>query len=179
MFFFDHDTLAESTSIDFNERWRNHGDWEITGDITASPLCTVELTRRLSSGTSKSIDLEAIRKFRNEEFRKNPGLAEWGNILLRNNEFLIHAILRDENLRNCAINLAKNVTQVLNRRDEKFSDKTIEDITPLIEALENNGNKRSKLDAKRLKEIIPNVKDKNIEKIVEYLVQNLPGIKTK
>lgn len=179
VFFFDHDTLADNNSINFNERWRNEGDWEITGNITSSPICTLELTRSLSAKTSMPIDLGTMRKFRNEEFRKNPNLVEWGNILLRNNRFLVHAILRDKNLRNCAINLARNATYLINNKKEVVSDEIIKDVIPLIEALEKNGNKRSKIDAKRLKEIIPNVKDRNIENIVKYLSTNLPGIKIK
>ena len=179
VFFFEHDTLADNNNINFNERWKNEGDWEITGNITTSPVCTLELSRSLSAGTSTPIDLKAIRKFRNEEFRKNPNIVEWGNILLRNNRFLVHAILRDKNLKNCAVNLTRNTSHLINNKNEKVSDEILKDAIPLIEALEKNGNKRSKLDAKRLREVIPNVKNRDLNNIVKYLSKNLPGVKPK
>jgi len=161
VFFFEHDTLEEANSIDFNQRWRNEGDWEITGTITASPECTLELTESLSGGTSTPIDLKMIRKFRNEQFRRQPNLAEWGNILLRNNKFLVHAILRDKKLKNHAINLTKNANRLITNKEEKVSDEILKDAIPLIEVLEKSSNKRAKLDARRLREVIPIVKNKD------------------
>ncbi len=179
VFFFDHDTLEDDGNISFSKRWQNEGDWEIRGNITASPTCTVELTSLMATSNNQSIDLKSIRKFRNGAFRKNPELAEWGNILQRNNRYLVHAILRDKQLRHCAINLVKNASNLINNSNSVITDEILKDAYPFIEVLEQKGNKRSKLDARRLRDIIPEVKECDLGNAMKLMSKRLPGQRKK
>lgn len=51
VFIFNHDNLAENKNINFNQRWRNEGDWEITGNVKTTG-CSVELTSMIEERNS-------------------------------------------------------------------------------------------------------------------------------
>jgi hypothetical protein len=89
---FKHDDLAEGGTINFSERWKNEGDWEISGHITSTPLCPAEALDDLFSGLSgtrtlsmagdfssrKIIDPRSIEKLKKDsrsesEYRKAAG----------------------------------------------------------------------------------------------------------
>ena len=46
-FIFTHDELADKRTLDFQHRWRNEGDWELFGTITASPICSADALQEL------------------------------------------------------------------------------------------------------------------------------------
>lgn len=50
IFRFKHDDLASGGVTNFSHRWKNQGDWEIFGHITATPLCPAGALNNLFSG---------------------------------------------------------------------------------------------------------------------------------
>ncbi|MGQ0607020.1 MAG: hypothetical protein ACT4OQ_00950, partial [Chloroflexota bacterium] len=71
VFRFAHDDLAEGGVIDFNKRWKNHGDWQIFGQANASVLCPAEAVgpgQAIVDAVFGSGDMNAMRRFRDERF---------------------------------------------------------------------------------------------------------------
>jgi hypothetical protein len=92
VFMFGHDKLATETSIDFSERWKNEGDWELTGNITVTETCGAQVISDVfdaafgseSERSTVQVDLDAMREFRSDAYQEMPGLALWWQTLERN-----------------------------------------------------------------------------------------------
>lgn len=176
VFFFKHDDLQEDLEVNFSKRWKNEGDWELKGHATASPLCTVDLTSIFASRESRSVDLKLIRDFRNKEFVRYPGLREWGNLMLRNNVTLAHSIIREEALRNAAVELVLFAQEALKNKDKPVPKECLEGLRKIATHMSKSKSHRSKLDARRVLEVIPELTGKTPTQIVKVLADFPPGI---
>ena len=174
-FTFTHDSLEANMEQEFSHSWDNEGQWEINGKITASPLCTIDLTSIFASKTDRPFKVEEFKKFRDLEFIKKPSLLEWGNILLRNNLYLIHQIVQNKNLQEDCIALCLSVEQSLKDRKKVVSNGLFGKIESILKILEATNDKRTQLDIKRIREIIPNLKEKNADEIIKVLESFPPG----
>lgn len=176
VFFFKQDDLQEDLEVDFSERWKNEGDWELKGHITASPLCTVDLTSIFASRESRSVDLSLIRDFRNREFVRYPGLREWGNLMLRNNVTLAHSMIREEALRKAAVELVLFAQEAIKNRDKPVPKECFEGLRKIAVHMSKSKSHRAKLDARRVLEVIPELAGKTPAEVVKALAYFPPGI---
>jgi len=176
-FTFTHDSLEADMEQEFFYAWDNEGEWGINGKVTASPLCTIDLTSIVASKANRRFDIAEFKKFRDAEFIKRPHLIEWGNILFRNNLNLVHSIIQDKNLRASCIELCIMVEQYLKNRKQIVSDEAIFHFEKVLLSLENVKDKRTQLDIKRIREIMPRIKGKNTGEIIEVLERFSPGKK--
>jgi len=178
-FTFTHDSLETNMEQDFSHKWDNEGEWEINGKVTASPLCSIDLSSILAIKVNRPFKIAEIKKFRDLEFIKNPHLMEWGNILLRNNLNLVHQIIQDKNLRVNCVELCVIAEQSLKNRKQIVADEAMNHLEGILQRLESVKDKRTQLDIKRIREILPRFKAKNADEIIEILKNNPPGVRTK
>ena len=85
VFYFKHDDLADGEVVDFSQRWRNEGDWELFGSVNASVACTAAAAAAANEVLAKLFERTAreMRAFREREFG-HQYMSAWWSLIDRN-----------------------------------------------------------------------------------------------
>jgi hypothetical protein len=106
-------------NIPLNERWRNEGDWEINGEISASEVCPAEALDKLSDRVLKQkLDLKKLRSFKGKLYREFPAATRWWTLALKNSPFIIRELQKDKELLKDAHHLVKIVETAIDGNDK-------------------------------------------------------------
>jgi len=165
VFLFDHDDLASAGTVDFSQRFRNEGDWELSGTITATSVCPVNIFDVLFAHRSLDItkgamardellekvpgaaelveerpaatrfDVEALRKFRDGPYREHPGLAAWWRLAERNTAAVGLAMARSPELRDEAASLFAYAAETCHDADAQLDPKVLARASDLLTRL--------------------------------------------
>lgn len=76
VFLFKHDDLASAGTIDFSQRFRSEGDWELSGTVTATAVCPVNIFDILFARRSVDADVSDAAMARDEMVERVPAAAE-------------------------------------------------------------------------------------------------------
>lgn len=155
VFLFKHDDLASKGTIAFSRRWKNEGDWEIFGNVTATVTCPANALDNLLSplGARSSLDLDRMRKIRDGRFRAFPGVEKWWGLAERNLPEAIRILSEDEQLRGRAAELAKVATDFVERPDASISADQLKQLDAFFGTLaERSTSRRLRIDASRAQE---------------------------
>ncbi len=162
--------------------WVNHGDWELFGSINteAIPVCPADVVKEkadtLISAPSSLKNMQAMYNFRDMEMKKNEGLNTWWQLAKRNSSYLKSA-LNNKEVSEEAITLFKNVSDILNNRNQALSDlhfnsaiKILTHITTL-----NTKDRQSRKDIKRSIDALHMLRGKTPNEIFEFLGKVKPA----
>jgi hypothetical protein len=163
--------------IPFSERWRNEGDWEINGDISASELCPAEAVSAMAHRNLKqTLDLTKLRAFRDTLYKKFPAATNWWMVALKNSPFILRELHRDKKLLNDSFELIKMAETIVTNND-KIPDEFYKKASSVLERFEKSNSKSLRLDSKRIKTVVDSVRGKNLTDVLKYLSSNKPLVK--
>ncbi|MFT4217072.1 MAG: hypothetical protein QM619_07800 [Micropruina sp.] len=155
VFLFSHDELASKGTISFSKRWKNEGDWEIFGNVTGTVTCPANALDNLFSSvnSSSSLDLDRMRKIRDDRLRKFPGVDKWWGLAERNLPEAVRILSEDAELRGQAEKLMQVVTDAVDQPDADVSDDQLKELDVFFGALaERSVSRRLRIDARRAQE---------------------------
>ena len=175
VFLFKHDDLASAGVVDFGQRFDNEGDWKLTGTITATAICPVNVFDILFATKGKAMspggvegasepevrkglhaDLEALRRFRDGPYRDLPGLAAWWRLAERNSPAIALALARNSELREKAAALLSYAADTCNDLDAMLDPKHLQLAADVLgELAASTRSRRLRIDASRAAEVVP------------------------
>lgn len=171
--------IANSYNVALNERWDNEGDWEINGEISASELCPANAVNNLSvRDLNKKLDLSKLRTFRDTLYKEFPLATNWWNIALKNSPFIIRELQRNKNLCNDVFQIIKNIEASIDSKD-RFNESFFDDISMVLEKFGKSNFKSLRMDSRRLKPIIKDLRGKNLNEVLDHLSSCKPLVKVK
>jgi hypothetical protein len=155
--------------IPLNERWKNEGDWEINGDISASEVCPAEAMDRLSDRIlNLRLDMAKLRKFRSTLYRKFPGAENWWMIAVKNSPFVMRELQNDKKLHQDFHTLIKMVENSVDDNDN-LSDEFYNKATHVLERFTKSKFKSLRMDSKRMTPVLEKIKGKNLNDTLKVL----------
>ena len=150
-FVFSHDSLTPNTVTGFSHRWRNEGDWEVQGTVTALDVCPATALDGILPAPKRTLDrLAALRRFRDGAFAEQPGLAPWFTVLQRNAPAVVRVLTADPDLRSDAASLLDAAVTALDGEPSAFGAREADAASRLARTLaERTRSRRLRIDARR------------------------------
>ncbi len=169
--------IVESNyNITLNERWDNEGDWEINGEISASELCPANAMNSLSErNLNQNLDLTKFRNFRDTFYKNFPLATNWWILILKNSPFIMRELQKDKKLCNDVFQIIKideSSIEVKNELTEGFYD----DVLRVLNRFSKSNFNSLRLDSRKLKPIVKNLRGKNFNEVLQYLSSFKPLI---
>lgn len=169
--------VAANYNIPLNERWRNEGDWEINGDISASEVCPAEAMNALSvRNLKKQIDLDKLRAFRKVLNKKFPEANSWWQIAIKNSPFVMRELQRDKKLHEDFYQLAKSVENSIDNGN-KLNNDFYEKVLNVLERFEKSRSKSLRLDSKRMKAVVEKLRGNDLNETLKVLSSSKPVVR--
>lgn len=181
VFLFKHDDLASKGTIAFSRRWKNEGDWEIFGNVTATVTCPANALDNLfssfsSPGTGSGLDLDRMRKVRDGRLRAFPGVEKWWGLAERNLPEAIRILGEDAQLRGSAEELARVATDFVERPDAGISADQLKQLDAFFGALaERSTSRRLRIDASRAQEAARLLTRGRSDAVLKFLAATPPA----
>ncbi|MGH6917783.1 MAG: hypothetical protein ACREJ0_08770 [Geminicoccaceae bacterium] len=161
--------------IALNERWENHGDWEINGEISASVLCPAKaISEESVSVLQRSLDLEKLGRFEKLLYKKYPKATPWWLVALRNSPFVIAELRKDKETTRQVVQAITLLEKHL-EDDQPLSSEFFRVTEQVIGKFAKSPFSRLKRDARMAKPLLKNLKGKSLAKILDYLSKNKPS----
>ncbi len=160
IWYWDHDELAEQGTIEFSQRWKHEGDWELQGHISATVMCPVQGSKDLieklggAQGQGRSIDLTPMRQFRDGGYRTMQGLPRWFALAERHAPRLGYLMLRQPELRESVRAVLEWGNAIAREPNAKIDGAHYEHAARLCEALAKSNSRRARIDASRALEML-------------------------
>jgi hypothetical protein len=176
VFRFSHDKLAEGTVINFSKRWKNEGDWQIFGHANASVLCPAE-----AIGPAKAIlgavfgraQMESMRRFRDDRFPRERGLAEWWQLAERNSAELAWLFQTDGEAAERLRRLAPIAVEILSHPEERIPEDLLQDVGHILEAAARSPSRRLRIDARRARSFLELARGRSFAEAIQ-IADRLP-----
>jgi hypothetical protein len=129
-------------------------------NATASILAgkASESTFRGASSAKFSKQLDAMRSFRDDHFRRYNGLQDWWSLLDRNSPQIGYLMMRDARIRRSAGELLKRIDGILSNLDAPLPKEFIAHAQHLTELARKSDLRRLRLDASRADELLQALK---------------------
>jgi len=169
VFYFKHDDLAGGPTINFSQRWRNEGDWELFGSVNASVACTAAAVAAANQILAKLFGTTAkeMRAFRDREFR-HENMQAWWSLIDRNAPQLANAIRTDQSLAESAESLFKFAGQLRDRQGP-IADEHFDHAERILRRLHETGGRRARLDVSRMLSLLEHLRGKTVEEATELV----------
>jgi hypothetical protein len=174
-FMFKHSDLQANTFQTFSERFKNEGDWEIRGRVMASTVCTIDLTSIVADLLGSKTDKERMRQFRDAEFRHRPALGAWVAMVARNNPQLAAVLAQDQELRQAAVDITRGAVDALDARDKPIPTRYFDAARKILDAIGKVKGRRARIDAARIRDLLPELEGKTPNEVIETLSGFTPG----
>jgi hypothetical protein len=172
VFLFAHDDLAQAGTVAFSQRFRNEGDWELSGTLTATSVCPVNIFDVLFSSRSLDLtagaaardelveqvpaaaeladarpaattfDIDALRRFRDGPYRELPGLAAWWRLAERNTASVALALTRSPELRDQAASLLAYASEICLDPEAKLDPAVLKQASEVLTRLAGSTRSR-------------------------------------
>lgn len=180
VFIFKHDDLDPAVDKNFSHRWHNEGDWELFGHITSTPLCPANalsglFSRDVASEASVSGSMDAMRKFRDSDFRAMPGLGRWFDLAERHAGRVVRMALTQPELLTSARKMIEWGGMIATQPEAKLSAEHVEHAERLFNALAEHRNHQARVDARRVLSILNVLKGKTHAEAVKLLAEVAPA----
>lgn len=177
VFFFTHDQLAQECDIDFAERFRNEGDWEIDGTISATSTCPAEVVAAILDalfGAKRSREwsggkepLDALRSYREQADLR--GLRAWWGLAERHLPVVARLARRDGRLAAELATVLRSMPSVLGASRKPLPRPFIESAARVLEAVRASGDRRARRDACRALSALAHVQGKSASDALRFL----------
>lgn len=174
VFLFPHDDLASAGTVDFSHRFRNEGDWELSGSITATATCPVDVfdvlfatearsfapegldgEQAAKAATGLRFDLDALRRFRDGTYAQHPGLASWWRLAERNSPAIAVALARSPELRERVGALLDHAAAIANDPEARLDAAQLKVASEVLgELASSTRSRRLRIDASRAAEVV-------------------------
>jgi hypothetical protein len=178
---FSHDNLVEQPDRDISQRWDNDGDWELFGRVLAVPGCPAEASMGMlmSHGAISEQDaqsaLDAARQFRQGSFAGSRALGAWWRLAQRNAAAIADVLRQDSTLaRQAAAVIATGLPGATMSQSKPLSDALLQQLGTLLEAFEDRGPRRLRIDAKAALAVLPQLQGKTLEQAVKIFSEQAP-----
>lgn len=183
VFVFKHDDLDPAVNLDFSQRWRNEGDWELFGHLTSAPLCPVDALSGLfdaapAGGAKRSAaapDLGPMRAFRDGEYRRMPGLAPWFALAERHAARVLRLALAQPELLASARKMVEWGNLIVQRPDERLSEEHVRHAERLLAALSAHRRRDARVDASRALSVLRALHGKTHREAMQFLASVAPA----
>lgn len=179
VWFWDQDELAKNLVIDFSKRWRNEGDWELSGRVIATIPCPANAIASMGrlDASMPDVDrsLSAMRQFRDRELPHQLGLQLWWNLALRNTPQLSYVLMKDAQLRQAAIAILLSAEDILQNRDKPLPDVAIHHLQSIFERLVQLPVRSTQVDASRVLDVLPQLQGKTLNQAFDRLSELQPA----
>jgi hypothetical protein len=164
-----------NNSVALNERWRNHGDWEINGEISASVLCPARaIDEESSSVLQRTLDLEKLGRFERLLYKKYPKATPWWFLALRNSPFVIAELRKDKETTRQVVQAIKLLEEHL-EDDRPLSSEFFGMTDQVLGKFARSPFSRLKRDARIAAPVLKHIEGKSLPKILDYLSKNQPA----
>jgi hypothetical protein len=173
VFRFDQDALLSNGTTVLNKRWKNEGDWELNGAISASVVCTASSLKALAEIFNSLFSDQTnsqMREFRIKDLSKYRQMHRWWQIAERNTPQLMTLLRKRPELLKEALMLHESFGEVLSK-NEPVSHTFWKSSEHLLNELlsENKKNRRVRKDITRALQIIQLLKGKTRSEVFEIL----------
>lgn len=181
VFTFSHDSLAADGSQSFSERWKNEGDWELFGHITATQTCPAEAAIAILQGLgfmSKDVQrtsIEAVREYRAKQFAGNRELGEWWRLAERNTAAITDVLRSDPDT--ARSKLAPVLTELMKAAANPrapIPDSAYASLEGVLQTFVTKGSRRLRIDAKTALGVLPKVRGKDLSTAAALLAKEPP-----
>ena len=193
IFFFTHDDLAAGGTTTFSHRWRNEGDWEIHGSITATPLCPAgaldglfagRMERRAMSAErafdgepaaaelteGRAFDLGTLRKFREGAYQQMPGLGQWWKLAERNVASVVKQAVFTPGLQKPLAQLLEYAPKAVSEPGAKIDDEMLDLADEVLAVLgSKTRNRRLAVDTSRARALIPRMRGTSVAETMKMM----------
>jgi hypothetical protein len=193
---FSHDDLDPSTNVNFSKRWKSEGDWEIFGHITSTVLCPAisldNFFKNLSFGgggadarsaemggmagaprgeyaAASEFDLDTLRKFRDTDYQKMPGLARWFSLAERHTPRLIYSMCGDAKLRESVRSLFAWAPRIVTNPNEPLPEEQMEHAKRVLTKLASMNSRSARIDASRAMDALSLIRGKTATDAMQLL----------
>lgn len=184
VFTFGHDelaVLAESGSRDFSQRWKNEGDWELLGRISAAATCPAEAVLAvlgalgLVQPDARRHTLDVIRTVRRTSFAGSRELGAWWMLAQRNTASMSQVLMADPALaQGLVAPLMNALAAAAIDPDAPLPDAALVAIEGLLQAFVERGNRRLRIDAKAAMGVLPKLRGECLASAALVLGNELP-----
>jgi hypothetical protein len=218
VFMFTHDELNEGTTKTFSHRWKNEGDWEIFGHVTATVACPAEASLAVLHGLAEAkasagkpgdrsaragamrrspsmakqptvmaksaqaylpklanVDISAMRRFRDGEYRNYPGLGKWFALAAKHAPRVAYQVLQQPELADSLRAMLEWGNTIADRPDSKITEQQIGHADRLLVALEASRSPDARMDARRARSMLDQLRGKTQREALEILDQVEPA----
>jgi hypothetical protein len=176
VFFWTHDDLAASGTASFSQRWREEGDWEISGQVDATVACSAEAAAAVSARVESAFRRRAedIRAFRDRWFGGTQ-LPLWWALADRNAPQLGRVVSDDERAARTVAELMDALPAAAAAPGTPVADQLVDDVEMLLQKVRDSGSRRARIDASRALEVIAHVRGRTFEEAIRLLATVPPG----
>jgi hypothetical protein len=181
VFTFDHDDLAMSGSQQLSARWREEGDWELFGQVSAAPPCPAEAvlavlrSMGLVQADAERHSLAVIRQLRSTSFAGNRELGVWWELAQRNTASMTRVLHADPTLtRGLVAPLMNMLAAAAIDPDAPLPDATIVAMEGVLQAFAAEGNRRLRIDAKAALGVLPKLRGETLASATAVLTLEPP-----
>lgn len=173
VFFFTGDQLQEEGPVHFNQRFQNHGDWEIVGVASATVVCPANsLEARVGKFDAKLVD--RLHALRDKNF---PGsqLGRWWELAERHSPVLAIALEQEPKLGRAVLALASELAPMLEKPETRLTKSQLDSVEALLSGIERSGSRRARIDASRAKDMLPLLDGLSVSHAIELFGKVTPG----
>ncbi|MFT4025170.1 MAG: hypothetical protein QM664_15455 [Flavihumibacter sp.] len=173
---FSGDALLAGSPIALQQRWRNEGDWELFGSVSATeiPACPANLVNDIFEKAfgSKAGDksMEAMYAFRSNEMKKNAGLANWWQIA-RNNAHYLGMALTNKETAEAAMSVFKSMPAILQQKDKPLDAVHYDNIRKVLTRISelNTADRTARQEIKRALSALAHIKTQSLQQGLAFL----------
>lgn len=178
---FSHDRLASEGSVPFSQRWENEGDWELFGQVTATPLCPAETLLALLRGLGLADEAaerrinDMAREFRRRHFAASPQLGSWWHLAERNTAAITHVLRRHpELLRDRGKRATEALAAALGDPAAVIDPGLLEQAEQMLQGFVAHGSRRLRIDSKAALGALPALRGASLLEVKQRLCAHAP-----
>lgn len=177
VFLFNSDNLTPSAAL--QRRWENEGDWELTGLLTASPECpaqaVADLLEEPSSSATAKLDLDSLRHFRDRELAAHSGARRWWELVKRNKNQIVLAMMRDKEALSTMSDIMAAATILVANTESVVGEDLIEQARSFLTILSRSAVRRTRSDANRSLDMLDRIRDQTVGEALRVLDATPPA----
>jgi hypothetical protein len=121
------------------------------------------------------VDLGPLRSFRDNEYRRLPGLARWFQLLERHTPRLIYMLAKNKDLRDSARALLEWAPKVIQEGNTPIGKEQLHHAERLLLALRRYSSRRARIDASRALDVLPLLRGKTTRQALKLLNEVQPA----
>lgn len=175
VFLWTHGDLTAET-IDFSQRWKHEGDWEIFGHVIATPDRFLSVLESITPQLEAAVKAagQQLQEFRDHGFG-GTNLQGWWALVERNTPDLAHSLQQDEAAADATGYLVGALPNLLERQDEKLPEQFLERMDYVLGAVQEHGGRQARRDVSLVRDVLPQLRGMTTGQALELLASHPPA----